>query len=200
MPISPPETRDSLVSRLHDARDVDAWNTFIEIYSPIITRTATKVGLQPVDVEDCVQEVLTSVSKSIAAWLQRPDRGPFRSWLSTVARNKSIDLITRRKFKSLAYGGHESLDQVAQDKQVSTCFDRELHRQIYYESAKIVRGQVSAKTWLAFYRTSVLRHKISTVAEQLNMSTGSIYIARSRVMKKLRSIAQSLTEQRENEL
>jgi len=61
----PLETRASLILRLPDASDVVAWDEFVAIYSPLIFRLARRQGLQPTDADDLVQEVLTTVSRSL---------------------------------------------------------------------------------------------------------------------------------------
>lgn len=66
-----PETRASLILRLKSVEDVEAWEEFVALYSPVIYRAAIKRGFQPEDAENIVQEVLISVSTSVSTWLQR---------------------------------------------------------------------------------------------------------------------------------
>ncbi len=73
------ETRASLILRLADAADVAAWDDFLQIYRPLILRLALRRGMQPADAEDLTQEVFAAVSRSIAQWLERPERGGFRA-------------------------------------------------------------------------------------------------------------------------
>ena len=65
MPISPPDTRASLILRLQDATDVAAWDEFAEVYAPAVYRSARRMGLQAADADDCAQEVLASVARSV---------------------------------------------------------------------------------------------------------------------------------------
>ena len=41
-------------------------------------------------------------------------------------------------------------------------------------------------TWAAFWRTSVLGHPIDETARELQLSIGSVYAARSRILARLR--------------
>ena len=84
---SPAETRASLILRLPDAADAAAWDELVAIYAPLVYRLAVQKGMQPSDADDLVQEVFTAIARFVADWLERPDRGSFRAWLLTIARN-----------------------------------------------------------------------------------------------------------------
>lgn len=203
MPISPLETRASLILRLQDAADVAAWDEFAAIYAPVVYRSARRLGLQSADADDCVQEVLSTVADSVTKWLQRGDRGPFRSWLFRIARNTAIDFLTRRKHRPWAKGGPAAVNELAgleAKSDVSSQFDLEYRREIFLRSSEIVRRQVAEPTWQAFHRTSVLQQKVQEVAAELGMSPGSIYIARSRVMKRLQQVVKSIMETSDDEV
>jgi DNA-directed RNA polymerase specialized sigma24 family protein len=63
-------TRPSLLVRIRDARDREAWGEFVEIYAPLVYKTARRRGLQDSDAADLTQEVLRSVmGKDVAASL-----------------------------------------------------------------------------------------------------------------------------------
>lgn len=198
-----PETRASLVLRLQNGEDLAAWDEFASVYAPVIYRTACRIGLQPADAEDCVQEVLTSVAGSVGKWIERDDRGGFRAWLFRITRNTSIDFLTRRRHRPWAEGGDANADRI-NDVQARTSasrqFDLEFRREIFARSSEIVRTQVSPATWQAFYRTSVLDDPIAEVAAELSMSIGSVYIARSRVMKRLQQTVKSFKDLSHDEM
>lgn len=193
---SPPETRASLILRLRDAADVVAWDEFTEIYAPVVFRVARRQGLQPADADDLVQGVLCAVARTVTQWIERDDRGSFRAWLFRIARNMAINFLTRRKHQPWSKGGEPAarqLDRIAA-ADVSTQFDLEYRREIFTRASEIVRSRVSETTWQAFYRTSVEQKPIEAVAQQLGVSPGSVYIARSRVLKRLRSVVETFQE------
>lgn len=200
---SPPETRGSLILRMRDPADVAAWDEFVELYAPAIYRTARNLGLQAADADDVVQEVLSAVARSVSDWIDRHDRGPFRAWLFRMARNKAIDYLTRRKHRIWAIGGEEAarrLNEVAAAADISSQFDAEICREIFGRAAELVRSKVSETTWQSFHRTTILGQPIQEVASLLGVSAGSIYIARSRVMKRLRETVKSLEELSDDEV
>lgn len=86
-----PNTRQSLVLRLQDADDLEAWDEFVSIYRPLVQRLAVKRGFQHADAEELSQEVMLSVSQAIDTWLQGPQEARFRPWLFTIARNLMVN-------------------------------------------------------------------------------------------------------------
>ncbi|WP_077026346.1 RNA polymerase sigma factor [Fuerstiella marisgermanici] len=195
MPVSPPETRASLILRLQDAADVVAWDEFTDVYAPVVYRSARRMGLQAADADDCAQEVLSSVARSVSKWLQRDNRGPFRAWLFRIARNTAIDFLTRRKHQPWAEGGDAAaaeLGKIEAPPDVSSHFNLEYHREMFLRASEIVRQQVNETNWQAFYRTSVLLESVEEAGHQLGVSTGRVYLARSRVMKRLQQVVQTM--------
>ncbi|XZE54088.1 RNA polymerase sigma factor [Planctomycetaceae bacterium SH139] len=200
---SPPETRASLLLRMRDPANVAAWDQFLELYAPAIYRTARNLGLQAADADDVVQEVLAAVAQSVSDWIDRQDRGPFRAWLFRMARNKAIDYLTRRKHRVWAIGGEEAaqlMNEVAAAADIPSQVDAEICREIFGRAAELVRSKFSETTWQSFHRTTILGEPIQQVASQLGVSVGSIYIARSRVMKRLREAVKSLEERSDDEV
>ena len=203
MTSSPPETRASLILRLQDANDIVAWDEFAEIYAPVVYRSARRIGLQSADADDVVQEVLAAVARSVKDWIARSDRGAFRAWLFRIARNIAIDFLTRRKHRPWAGGGDEgaaALNEMEAAADVSSRFDVEVRCEVFRRASEMVRSRVSDSTWQAFHRTAVLGRSIDAVAAELGVSAGSIYIARSRVMKRLQIAVKSYKELSHDEM
>lgn len=198
--VSPtPETRETLIQRLPNGADVDAWREFVEIYGPLLFRLARAKGFQQADAEDFVQEVLSAVAKAVGRWLDRDDRGPFRVWLFRVAQNLAINFLTRPKHQRLGTGDSQIArllnERPAVSADTSELFLREYQRELFRWAAEQVREQVSERQWMAFWLTSVEDRSITDVATQYKMSVGSVYVARSRITRKIRELVYRHKEQ-----
>jgi len=189
---SPPETRASLILRLPDAADVAAWDEVVAIYAPLIRRLAVAQGMQPADADDLVQEVFSAIARSVSGWLDRADRGGFRAWLLTIARNAAVNLLTRRGTQSLAVGGDDEAQMLADvatpESEVSSQFDLEYRREVFRWAAVQVQQQVAETTWSAFWLTHVDGQTVADVAQRLKVSVGTVYVSRSRVMNRLKEV------------
>ena len=196
MPNAIPDTRHSLILRLPDKRDIDAWDQFVAVYQPLVYRLARSKGLQDADASEVVQEVLVAVSRAVDRWNPDVERGRFRDWLFTIARNLVINYLTRRKPASIGSGDtavnmllNQQPDPSAES---STQFDGEFRRELFYWAADEVRKQVKPKTWDAFWQTSIEAKAIADVATELGMTVGAVHIARSRVLGRLRNAVQTI--------
>jgi RNA polymerase sigma-70 factor (ECF subfamily) len=195
----PPETRETLIQRLPNAVDVEAWDQFVEIYEPLLFRLARGRGMQPADAEDFVQEVLAAVVRNIERWVARDDRGSFRAWLFRIAFNLGVNFVTRPKHQRLGSGDSqiarmlEELPSASADS--SELFLKEYRRELFRWAAERVREQVSERQWMVFWLTSIEERPIAEVAVEYDVSVGSIYIARSRITKRIREMIREHEEQ-----
>jgi RNA polymerase sigma-70 factor (ECF subfamily) len=173
---------------------------FVEIYEPLIYRLARRKGLQEADAADLAQEVLQAVAGAIERWDPDPARGSFRSWLFRIARNLIVNLMVARRRRTASYGtgGTDMVAlleaQPAPHGEDSALFDAEYRRRIFAWAADRIRGNFHQTTWEAFWRTGVLGDDVHSVAVSLGMTPGAVYVARSRVMARLRQEIEQIEE------
>ena len=189
-----PPTRPSLLVRLRDAQDSEAWQQFVQLYGPIIYRFGRRHRLQDADAADLTQDVLRAVSGSVGRFDYDPERGSFRGWLFTLAHRRLYDLLARRQRQEQASG--DSATQALLDEQPAPdseeVWNQEHQRQLFAWAAEQVRGQFTEATWRAFWRTAVEGGDAAEVAKELGLSLGAVYIAKSRVQARLREQIQQI--------
>jgi RNA polymerase sigma factor (sigma-70 family) len=191
-----PGTRPSLLVRLRDTTDERAWNEFTAIYGPLIHRLACRSGFQDADAADLVQEVLRAVAGAIDRWVPDPSRGPFRNWLFRIARNMMLNLVTRERRHPRGTGRDDIRSlletQPSPSTEDSELFELEYKRQVFRWAAEKVRGEFREPTWAAFWQTAVEGKKAQEVGHALGMSVGAVYMARSRVVARLREVVEQV--------
>lgn len=186
----PGPTRPSLLLRIRDANDEAAWREFVDLYAPLVYGYARRRGLQDADAADLTQEVLRAVASSIGRLDYDPDRGSFRAWLHTVTRTRLHNLVARRDRPGLGSGDPDARDLLeelpAPDPAESAAWDLDYRRRLFAWAAGRVRGEVAELTWRAFWSTAVDGRPPAEVAAELGMTPGAVYVARSRVLARLR--------------
>lgn len=191
-----PATRQSLLVRLRDPRDGQAWTEFVAIYTPLIDRLARANGLQSADAADLAQEVFRAVAGAIDRYDPDPALGSFRGWLFRIARNLMINLLAARRVRPQATGDsdvQELLERVpAPDGAETAFFDLEYRRRLFAWAAEQVQGEFRQSTWQAFWLTAVEGQAASAAAAASGISIGAVYIARSRVMARLKTIIEQV--------
>ena len=125
-----------------------------------------------------------------------PHRGTFRGWLYTVARNRVHDFLERRRHQFQAAGDtatYDALDQQpARDDDDAAQWDRDYEQRLFHWAAEQVRGEFEEKTWQAFWRVAVDGENTAAAAAALGLSVGAVYVAKSRVLARLRKQVQQL--------
>jgi RNA polymerase sigma factor (sigma-70 family) len=191
-----PTTRASLLFRLRDWHDHEAWVEFVSLYEPVAYRLLRRHGLQDADAREVVQQLLIAVSRSIDRWDPDKDRGTFRAWLRRVTRNLLINWLKARGRSMNAAGGSDMLamlDMLPADVGPETAeFDQELRRALFQRAAEEVKQEVQPATWQAFWETAVLGTSTADAAKKLKMEVGAVRVAKCRVLARLRAAVNEL--------
>jgi RNA polymerase sigma-70 factor (ECF subfamily) len=193
-----PRTRPSLLVRLRDERDHEAWARFVEVYGPLIYGYARRQGLQDADAADLMQDSLRVVAGAVKGLVYDPRRGSFRAWLFTVVRNQLLRFRSRQDRAGRGTGdtaAHERLQEVPdRPNGQDDWWDDECERRRFAWAAEQVRGQVQPATWQAFWQTAVEGKSGQEVAAALGMTVAAVYLAKSRVMARLKEQVRELRE------
>ncbi len=197
-----PDTRESLIFQVKDPSNREAWGTFVDLYRPVIHRIAIARGMQDADAQDLAQQVLMAVASSIGRWEKSSKAIRFRHWLRRVARNAIINAVSRRPLDQAT--GTSSMENLLidlperasnqEDAETDSLVELEYRRELYLRAAACVRTDVDPETWRAFEITVIGGASNADAAQELKKSIGTIYAARSRVMRRLRTAIAEIEE------
>ena len=182
-------TNVSLLIRVKDPENHDAWARFDAKYRPMIVRFCQgRLRMSPESAEEAAQTVLVKLVNNMRAFEYNPAQS-FRAWLNRVTKNSVIDGI-RQNRPDKAVGGSDVLDRLnnISDQHEADLADRlslELRQALFSECEDLVQQRVNEQTWLAFCR---LRDgaKAADVASALDMTVAAVYRAKTRVLKLFR--------------
>ena len=190
-------TRPSLLVRLRDAGDAQAWQEFVEVYSPAIQRFARQRGLQDADAADLQQNVLAALSDGLKRFEYDRAKGTFRGWMFGVVRHQLARFLQKEHSAVVGAGDTAALDRMLAvpepSDDESALWDHECKRQRFLWAAERVRSQVEPESWLAFWQTAVENRPAADVAKELNLRVGAVYTAKSRVLARIKREIESIT-------
>jgi RNA polymerase sigma-70 factor (ECF subfamily) len=183
-------TSRSLVLRLQENR-APAWRDLVHLYSPLILYWARRAGLPDNECADVVQEVFRSVVANIRTFKKTSSRDTFRGWLRTITRNKVNDFFRRQGAVVDAIGGTEARIRMLQnadvdDELVGDPEEMAADHALFTRAIELIREDFQPHTWQAFWRVVVEGKSATEVASELNTRPGSVRVAKSRVLKRLR--------------
>ena len=185
-------TRPSLLLRIRDPADAEAWRQFTELYARVIYGYCCRRGLQDADAADVTQEVLAQVARSIQAFEYAPERGRFRSWLGTVTHSK-IERFRRKSGRNPGGSADDPrIEEVA--SQIESEWTEEFNAQVLQTAMQRIRAEFEPQTWSAFELAWIENRPAQEIALQLGCRIHAIYVAKSRVLIRLREEVLSLAE------
>ena len=161
------------------------------MYSPLIFHWCQKRGLRDQDCADVLQEAFRSVVSNIREFRNERAGDTFRGWLRTITRNKINDHLRRTAGEPRAVGGTDAerrLGQVAEasDEWLSDGDDATAEQSLYLRAIEMIRKDFKDQTWQAFWRVVVDGRSAQEVGAELGMRPGTVRVAKSRVLKRLR--------------
>jgi RNA polymerase sigma-70 factor (ECF subfamily) len=197
-------TSVTLLLRLRDLSDKQAWEDFVERYVPKIYGWCRRNRLQEADAADVTQEVLGKLVSAMRKFDYNPDRGSFRGWLKTVTNNAVRDFASSYKKHGRGSGDSQvnaALASIADPSALAELageIEAEAEREMLREAEARVKVRVQKQTWDAYELTAVRDIAAPDVAARLNMPVGQVYVAKSRIIKLLRQEVRKLDGAQDN--
>ena len=191
-------TSPSLLDRLHDNTDPSAWQRLVDLYTPLIRGWLRRLSVRDHESDDLVQEVLAVVVRRFPDFKHNSRTGAFRAWLRSITVNCTRDFWKANRVRPVAPGGSDFgsyLDQLSDpDNPLSREWEREHDLHVTRQLLELIRPHFAAGTWEAFRRVAIVGESPDAVAKALGITANAVFIAKSRVLARLRQEAQGLVE------
>jgi RNA polymerase sigma-70 factor (ECF subfamily) len=185
-----------LLVRIRNADDEEAWQTFVAIYAPLVYGYARRHGLQDADAADLTQETMSEVARSMRSFEYHPEKGRFRDWLRTIARRRLLRFDHRKRRLTEHSCDGDAIEGIA-GQDVDEDWDGAFSSQVLQAGLERAKPHFEPTTWRAFERVWLDGQTPAETAQELAMGITSVYLAKSRVLKRLeqeiRQIADEFT-------
>src|ERR1051326_207028 len=182
----PGSTAPSWLARLQ-VRDRDAWLRLSKLYGPLVYCWCRQQRVVKEDAEDVVQQVFGRVLGHVHRFEKIPGHS-FRGWLWTITRNQILDYFRSEGRRLHAVGGsaaHERLQEIPED--LDDCEPaRNAATTIVHRALAAIESRFEHSTWQAFWSVAIDGRAPKDVADNLGMSVNAVWIAKSRVLERLR--------------
>jgi RNA polymerase sigma-70 factor, ECF subfamily len=189
----------SLIERVKRG-EADSWGHLWYLYRPLVRSQCRRRGLSEADSEDIEQDVFKTVVLKILGFEKRP--GPsFRCWLRRITLNKLGDHFRRTRDQARGVGGTDaqrSIDQIAEETGEANMEadgdDPSDRRLLLHQALRLVRSEFEERSWQAVWRVVVEDQRPANVAAEYGMTCNAVYVAKSRILSRLREILADLGE------
>lgn len=194
-------TRASLLIRAGQGVE-EAWQSLMRLYRPWIQHWLKRGGLPQQELEDLTQEVLLTLVRELPGFQHNGRVGAFRAWLRTITVNRAR-LYWRQQGQRPRLAAHEDFQQLLDNLEspgsaLSAQWDREHDVYVLRGLLGLLELEFEPSTRQAFRRQVLDGLPARQVAEELNISPGAVYVARSRILARLRELGAGLLDPEEN--
>jgi RNA polymerase sigma-70 factor (ECF subfamily) len=185
-----PTTPVSLLHRIQQSHAPADWVRFAKLYSPLILYWASQFGLQEADAADLAQDVLTRVWRQIGSY-QREEGKRFRGWLWAVTRNRWRERVRKRPAPAQSDSRDEPADPL---DTVGKLVEDEYNAYLVNRAMQLMRSEFEPNTWQACWSFVVEGKPAQEVAGRLRITPNAVYLAKARVLRRLREELEGLLE------
>lgn len=189
------QTRLTLLDRVKDPQDQQAWTEFEAYYRDFILMVLRKMHFPQDDQEDLSQEVLLKLWKNLKNHHQNNEQAKFRTWLSVVIKNtvlNRLDSYQRREKHEQEY--RAQLPEEAKqdlDHWIESEWKQHMIDQVMQHLKQFFSGQA-----LKIFLMDLEGKSIDEISTTLSIKKNSIYVLRNRVkqrfMKELKYLRERL--------
>jgi RNA polymerase sigma-70 factor, ECF subfamily len=180
-------TPASLLERLRQPDNSTAWARFVDLYTPLLCHWGRRVGLQEPDVADLIQDVFYILTRKLPEFTYDPQR-TFRGWLRTLLINQWRTSLRRRIEKPLPDGVSDPVDSESHE----TFIEKEYRDYLIARALQVMKTDFQPTTWQACWEHVARGRPVDDVASELGISEKAVYLAKARVLQRLRQELEGL--------
>jgi RNA polymerase sigma-70 factor (ECF subfamily) len=174
----------SLLDRLID-NDSEAWKRIVRLYYPLVRAWCQRGGLHPQDAADVAQEVFRALATGVARFRREGGQNSFRGWLYGITQRQLLEPKATGGSEALAW--FTGLPEADGDGSSATSLaEVDERRHLLRRAVELLREGVKERTWQAFWRATVEGHAPADIAADLGMSVNAVYVAKARLLARLR--------------
>lgn len=210
------QTRESLLARLKNPSDQEAWGEFFDLYRGLIFSTSVRMGLDSFEAEDVIQQVMITVADKMPGWDYDPAKDSLKGWLLTVTRWKIADQFRQKahqkklqsdptgtpspSIRSPQYDSESTrtstVERVADpsNEDWESIWDLEWAQNILQIALQNVRQKADPAHYEIYHLNVLQGRSAREVAETLNVSVAFVHLAKHRVSRKVDKEIESLRE------
>ena len=186
------ETSNTWLRSIQDAgADSDCWNHLVKSYGPLVYDILTRNGLQEASADDVAQNVMVIAARKLPEF-QRKRSGSFRSWLRKITLNCLRDHLKSSQYRDRASGDNSIHKLIQGMEDAKSDFTRKWNqehaRHVVDEILKGLAPEFSEKSIEIFRRLAIQEEAVEQVAQELETTTNACFIARSRVLKRVKAV------------
>jgi RNA polymerase sigma-70 factor (ECF subfamily) len=180
-------TSRSLLARVQ-ANDPAAWDRLVTLYAPLVWHWCRRMHLPHQETADVFQEVFKAVAVHFPRFHHDRPEDTFRGWLRTITRNKVRDYFRRTQHEPEATGGTDAQLHWSQVPALDPDNELEAGQDslLFQRALSLIQSEFEERSWRAFWRVVVDGCPPQQVADELGMSTGSVRVAKCRILHRLR--------------
>jgi RNA polymerase sigma-70 factor (ECF subfamily) len=194
-------TNPTLLNRLDDWRDREAWVDFVTRYDPVIRAVSKRYRFDDDLTEELCQRVWIDLTRRIRTFRYDPGM-TFRGWLRRLCQSRAIDLLRKKKADAEheleIHAAASLLNDAAEgfEAEESRASERPVLLRLAEEVQDAVRRRVDVRTWETFWKIAVLGHSVREASDAAGISYYAAFAAQKRVGRMLREEGQRILAQR----
>ena len=183
-------TRKTLLHRVKDRDDREAWQQFFELYAPLLEGYARAQGLARADAEEVRDQCLEVLARRLPDFEYERAKGSFQSWLHAIARGKVVDLLRTKRVRA---GETTELSALPDpDPAPDETWERQWRAEHLRYGLREARQSEPHEIYRVFELLLVEELPVPEVCVRTGLNRNQVYKAKARILRRVRETLERL--------